>query len=290
MIRGYLGEFGSGKTLSMVWDLIQSMYRGRKVVSNTPIELLFDPLFGKKKYIKANFIQEGDRFQYALEHWENCIFAIDEASVYLPSTYWNKLPPGLIVKFAQQRKYRTDFYYTSQIYGHSVKRLRDLTHIVYLCRRRTLFPRIPLPWKKTIRNQDGSTWKKGVSIPALQIFINKKFNPAYMHGEQSKKKYDRYYYGTRTIYPSQVKRVFRAYNTNYVVDMSAMMKVKGFTQPHTDAELEKMQQQAIDDFIASPDNPGSTDPGRLDTTSSVPEVGRDTTDRALQEVVKKVSL
>ena len=242
MIRGYLGEFGSGKTLSMVWDLIMSMYRGRKVVSNTPIEINLDLPFRKKKYLKANFIPEGDRFQWALEHWENCLFAIDEAAVYLPSNYWNKMPPGLIVKFAQQRKYRTDFYYTSQIYGHSVKRLRDLTHIVYLCRRRTLFPGIRIG-KRQI-------------LPRVQLFINKKFNPAYMHGEQSKKKYDRYYWGNRVLYPSQVKRVFRAYNTNYVVDMSAMMKVKGFTQPKTDQELEEMQQQAIDDFIAQP--PGDT--------------------------------
>lgn len=239
MIRGYLGEFGSGKTLSAVWDLMQYMYRGRKVVSNTPIELHYDPFLKKKKYIKAIFIQEGDKFQYYLEHYENCIFFIDEASVYLPSTYWNKLPPGLIVKFAQQRKYRTDFFYTTQIYGHSVKRLRDLTHIIYLCRRRTLFPRIHLPWKKNGR------W---ATAGPLQIFINKKFNPAYMHGEQSQKKYERYYYGTRTLYPSQVKRVFRAYNTNYVVDMSAMMKVKGFSQPHTDAELEEIQKNAVDDF------------------------------------------
>ena len=144
MIRGYLGQFGSGKTLNMVWDLIQAMARGRKVISNTPIELLYDPFLGKKRYLKAEFIAEGDRFQWALEHRENCILAIDEAAVYLPSTYWSKLPPALIVKFAQQRKYRTDFYYTSQVYGHAIKRLRDLTHVVYLCRRRVLFPYIKI--------------------------------------------------------------------------------------------------------------------------------------------------
>jgi len=256
MIRGYLGEFGSGKTLSMVWDLIQLMYKGRRVISNTPIELNYDPPIGRKRYLKAVHIQEGEKFQYALEHWENCTFAIDEAAVYLPSNYWNKMPPGLIVKFAQQRKYRTDFYYTSQIYGHSVKRLRDLTHVVYLCRRKTYIPGIPLPWKNKIKNKDGSAWYRRARLAPLQIFINKKFNPAYMHGEQSKKKYDRYYWGTRILYPSQVRRVFRAYNTNYVVDMSAMMKVKGFTQPKSDKDLEMEQQQAIDDYLMQ--QPGDT--------------------------------
>jgi hypothetical protein len=235
MIRGYLGEFGSGKTLNMVWDLMQAMYRGRRVISNTPIELFYDPFLKKKKYIKAEFIQEGDRFQWALEHRENCILAIDEAAVYLPSSYWNRLPAGLIVKFAQQRKYRTDFYYTSQVYGHAIKRLRDLTHVVYLCKRKMLFPRIPLPWKKKIVNQDdGDTWYKQAGLGPLQIFIARKFNPAYLHGEPNEKKYKRFYWGSRTLYPSQVRRVFRAYNTNYVVDMSAMMKVKGFVQPTWD--------------------------------------------------------
>lgn len=219
MIRGYLGQFGSGKTLNMVFDLMNAMYKGRKVISNTPIELLYDPIGKKKKYIKAEFIPEGDRFQWALEHRENCILAIDEAAVYLPSNYWNKMPPGLIVKFAQQRKYRTDFYYTSQIYGHSVKRLRDLTHLVFLCRRRILFPGFKI---------------FGHWFRPLQIFIAQKFNPAYMHGEQTDKKRKRFFYGSRILYPSQVRRVFRAYDTNYVVDMSAMMKVKGFNQPTWD--------------------------------------------------------
>jgi len=254
MITGYLGDFGSGKTLNMVWDLIQAMYHGRKVISNTPIELLYDPLFSKKVYLKAEFIAEGDKFQWALEHRENCILAIDEAAVYLPSTYWNKLPPALIVKFAQQRKYRTDFFYTSQVYAHSVKRLRDLTHRAYLCRRRMITPTIYFPFKQKIINKDnGEVWYRKRRINGLTLFIAKKFIPAFFHGEQSQKKYERYYLGQRILYPSQVRRVFKAYDTNYVVDMSAMMKVKGFEQP-------QQYKEGTDEPIIP-----------IDTTSSVSE-------------------
>jgi len=205
MIRAYVGDFGSGKTLNMAWDLINAMYRGRKVISNTPIDGWFDPIFKRKKRVKAEFIEKGDDFLKALAYRENCIFAIDEAAVYLPNIYWHKLPPELIVKFAQNRKYRTDFYYTTQGFGMAVKRLREITHRVMLCHQsRFLF------------------WR---------TFTARTFKPEYFYGTYTKQKYERYYLRTRRLWPSDIKRVIRAYNTNYVVDMSAMMKVKGFSQP-----------------------------------------------------------
>jgi hypothetical protein len=205
MIKAYVGDFGSGKTLNMVWDLINAMYRGRHVISNTPISIEFDPIFKHKKWCKCEFIPRGDEFLNALAYRQNCIFAIDEAAVYLPNIYWSKLPPELIVKFAQNRKYRTDFWYTSQGFGMAVKRLRELTHRVMLCYRRSFF--------------------------GINTFLAKNFKPEFFRGDPTLKKYQRYYMGSRILYPSQIKRVFRAYNTNYVVDMSAMMKVKGFKQP-----------------------------------------------------------
>lgn len=230
MIRGYLGEFGSGKTLNMVWDLIEAMSKGRHVISNTPIKILWDPPFKKKKWLEAEFIPQGDLFQKAVAYREHCIFAIDEAEVYLPNIFWNKMPPELIVKFHQQRKYATHIWYTAQMFGHSVKRLRDLTHIIYACRKRTYSPRIRLG--------------KFV-IPPLELYGVKKFHPAYFHGEPSIKKYKRFYRGSRTLYPSQVRRVYRAFDTNYVVDFSAMMTVKGFMQPTKEDLHALIEKQAI---------------------------------------------
>jgi len=205
MIKAYVGDFGSGKTLNMVHDLILAMYKGRKVIANTPIEGYYDPFLKKKKYIKAEFIAKGDDFLNALAYRQNCIFAIDEAAVYLPNIYWHKLPPELIVKFAQNRKYRTDFYYTTQGFGMAVKRLREITHRVNLCHQsRFLF------------------WR---------TFTARTFRPEYFQGQYTKQKYQRCFIKARKLYPSDIRRVFKSYNTNYVVDMSAMMRVKGFKQP-----------------------------------------------------------
>jgi len=210
MIRGYIGDVGSGKTANAVYDCMRAMYYGKRVISNTPIQGKFDPPFKKMHYVKAQFIPNGRDFLYALAHQENCLFLVDEAAVYLPNFFWNKIPPELIVKFAQNRKYRTDFYYTSQGLGHTVKRLRDLTQQIVSCRANFFF-----------------MWR---------ILQCRYFDPAFFTGQPTKDKWQRYYRGGRTLWPSQLKRVFATYDTHYVVDSSAMMKVKDFTQPVWDGK------------------------------------------------------
>lgn len=222
MIKAYVGDFGSGKTANMVWDLMQAMIRGAHVITNTPIKFYHDPLIGKGRWYEAEFISNGKKFQEAIAYRQNCIFAIDEAAVYLPNIYWSKLPPEFIVKFAQNRKYRTDFYYTTQGFGHAVKRLRELTHICILCNRSRLLPLPAIKFK--IKNR-----KIYIGPPVL--FKARFFDPAMFYGTWTIKKYERYLRKTRYLYPSQIKRIFRSYNTMYVVDASAMMNVKGFVQP-----------------------------------------------------------
>src|SRR4030042_1364052 len=197
MIKGYIGMFGMGKTLNMVYDLIRLMKKGRRVVSNTPIEFIHQ---GKK--IKSDFIRDADRFQQALIYDRNCSFAIDEASVYLPNNYWHKLPPEFIMKFAQARKSRTDFYYTTQGYGHTIKRLRDLTHVVVKC------------WKQHFLGLK--------FLPYVFISIN--YDPQfYGHSSTSEKKARQYTWGRRILYPREYISTFEAYNTFYEVEGSAMV-------------------------------------------------------------------
>ena len=67
------------------------------------------------------------------------------------------------------------------------------------------------------------------------------------------------------MYPSQIKRIFKAYDTMYVVDMSAMMKVKGFEQPKQYDE-EGKEIMKIQDSITIPSyKDESTDEGRPQT-------------------------
>jgi hypothetical protein len=243
MIKAYVGDFGSGKTLSMVWDLMQRMKDGRKVVTNTPIKFYHKGLFDKKgKYYEAKFIPDGEEFLWSISHSEDCIIAIDEAAVYLPNMYWNKLPPALIVKFAQNRKYSTDIWYTTQGFGQAVKRLRELTHFVMLCHSERVL------WIPDIRFK---LFGKKFYKRMWKLFVNRKFLPGFFHGEPTPKKWDRYYKGSRILYPSQVKRVFRAYDTLYVVDTSAMMKVSGFVQPKKLSE-EQIEIAKIQNEVAVP--------------------------------------
>lgn len=245
MIKAYVGDFGSGKTLNMVWDLMNAMKRGVHVISNTPIEFYEKSLFGKIRHYKAEFIPNGKEFQKAIAYRQNCIFGIDEAAVYLPNIYWHKLPPEFIVKFAQTRKYRTDFWYTSQGFGMAVKRLRELTHRVLLCYGKRV---LPLPY---INFRIG---KRKIKLFGWKRYITKIFRPEYFYGQPSFKKYERCYLGSRSLWPSQVRRVYKAYNTYYVIDASAMMGVKGFEQPTLKEQEEKIEIKVNTEYAISKDD------------------------------------
>ena len=252
MIRGYVGQFGSGKTLNMIWDACRAMYKGRRVVSNTPIELLYDPVIGKKKYLKAQFISDGDSYLEHLIYDSHCIFLVDEAAVYFPNQFWNKFPPELIVKFSQQRKFHTDFWYTVQRHGHTVKRMRDLAHEIIECHKRNI-----LPWV--------DFWK--IHYHGLAFYQAKRFSPDYFDGAQNAKKYERCFRGSRYMWPSAVKRAYRAYNTEYLVDTSAMLKLKDFMKK---VKQMKMNKQS-DVSGGSPDLPENTT-GSVEAMKATPQV------------------
>ena len=223
--RAYTGYFGSGKTLNACWDLITAMYKGRHVISNTPIEgyVKLRP-FGKLKHVKAEFISSGTEYQKALAYRENATFFTDEASVFFPSMFWSKLPSEIIVKFHQVRKYRCSFWYTTQVLNHTVKRLRDLTHVVYVC---------------------NSFRFMGIGQRCYRL---RKFRPEFFYGQKelNDKNKRRYFLGSRTLYPSQQRKVFKAYDTEYVIDMSAMMKVQGFYQPTFSKTAKERLKEAIE--------------------------------------------
>lgn len=206
MIKGYVGNLGQGKTLNMVYDIMQIMKRKwhRAIVSNTPIKFKH----GGKIY-EAEFYGTGDAFERQIIHRQNAVFVVDEASVFFPNNYWNRLPKEYIAKFAQSRKFGCDFYYTSQGLGHTVKRLRDLTNVVVSCKKRKLF---------------------GLFGP--DIFYADGFDPMYFgRALTSRKSFDRYHIYSRTLYPRQYRFVYKAFNTKYVVQDSALVKMTRLGQP-----------------------------------------------------------
>lgn len=197
-IRGYVGEFGSGKTLSLVWDAINAMYQGHRVISNFPIECDFAPPFRKKRHVKAEYLATGMELQMAIGTQEGCIFAIDETAIYLPQAYWSHMPPEVIVKFHQVRHYDAAIWYTVQEFNESVKALRILTQHVYLC--------------------------EVLDIFAFQLFENTLFKRKYFEGMPTEAKYEQYFRGHRFIWPSEATAAMKAYHTKYRIESSMHFK------------------------------------------------------------------
>jgi hypothetical protein len=198
-IRGYVGEFGSGKTLSLVWDCLNAMYFGHRVISNFPIEGDFSPPFFKKKHLKSEFIFEGEKFKEAISTQENCIFAVDETAIYLPQHYWNKMPPEVVVKFHQVRHYDAAIWYTVQEFNESVKTLRILTQHVFICEQ--------------------------LYFGLFNLFWNRLYKRKYFEGMPTPAKHELYFRGQRLIYPSEARMAMRAYHTKYRVESSMHFKL-----------------------------------------------------------------
>ena len=129
MIFGYVGEFGAGKTLNMVFDVMVSMiYFHKHVFSNIPIQ--FDH---ENKHYEATYVPDGKEFRKGIFKQRNTEIVIDEAGVYMPNFMWNKVPEQVLMQFHEQRHTGCNVYYTTQVNRHTVKRLRDLSYIVNVC-------------------------------------------------------------------------------------------------------------------------------------------------------------
>jgi hypothetical protein len=191
MIRAYVGLLGEGKTISMINDAIYHLERGRKIITNV------DFMWKKGgKVFRPDFRTARD-FERALFTEDNCIFLIDEASIFFPSYFWNKLSMDYIIKFAQARKYGLDIYYTSQGYNHTIKRLRDLTNVVVKCKRSHI-GKFDL-WIK-------NTWYDP------EFFDIKIFN------DEIEKKYILY---SRRILRGRLHKLFKSYDTMYKIEMGS---------------------------------------------------------------------
>lgn len=193
MIKGYIGLLGEGKTLSMVFDAVEALKQGKRVISNTPIH---STIKGKELFAVC-LPQHG--IEEALKTETNALFCIDEASIVFPSWFWAKLSGDFLIRFAQARKFGLDIFYTSQGYNHTIKRLRDLTNIVTKCSKHTFF---------------GQTF-----------FRNLDYDPEYfaykiINGTSMEKKF---ILRRRFIYPWQAKQIYKAFDTYALVQASALM-------------------------------------------------------------------
>lgn len=230
MIAGYIGAVGAGKTLNMVYDLMEEMKWGHRVVSNTPINFEWRG----RKY-SAEFIRNSDDFKKAMFYEQNCILAIDEASVFLPNNYWNRIPPEMIAKFAQSRHFAMDMYYTSQGWGHTVKRLRDLTTDAFLCRRRRFFGFSSLPVFPFIRRKWNNKYQRkewGLKTVDALVFERVRVSTAFFKSSATTyKRIKHMIYNTRRIYPVQAQSIYPTYDTRFNITGSALVKMENIYRP-----------------------------------------------------------
>lgn len=191
MIQAYVGLPGTGKTLAMVHDAIPLLKSGIKVFSNFPIR------FGKQKdgtFRYQTITLNPVDFMDAIQYEDNAAFLVDECNVVF-SSYDDakKLDRGLLNRFAQGRKLNLDFYFTSQRFGHSLKRIRDLTNVVIDC--------------------------KKMVVLTFTIFRNVYYNPVIYEREAL---FDtpleaKYILKKRFIYPWQLGGLFAKYPTEFII-------------------------------------------------------------------------
>jgi len=223
MIRLYIGNLGTGKTLHMVRDLIEDMKQGATVISNTPIRYT-----SGRRVLESITISKSEDFMRALINVSNAIIAIDELAVFFPSDYWSQMPPELTYKFAQSRKMACDFYGTTQGIMHTIKRLRDLTNEVVECSLHRFF--LPLPCRPRVLLPDGRSYKSFDILRPI-CFRGITYNPElYKHKIVDPEKMKVFEYGRDLIYPSEARRLFKAYNTYFRVKGNAMGDFKGIIE------------------------------------------------------------
>ena len=188
MIQAYVGLPGTGKTFAMVSDTIPLIKSGVRVFSNFPVKWIH-----RKQEYKTYFLSPPD-FMEAIQYEDNATFLVDECNVVF-SSYDDakKIERGLLNRFAQGRKRNLDFYFTSQRFGHSLKRIRDLTNVVIDCRK--------------------------INFLTFTFFRNIYYNPIIFDREAlfDTPLEQKYILKKRFFFPWQLRYVYNKYDTNFIV-------------------------------------------------------------------------
>lgn len=196
MIQAYVGLPGTGKTYALVMDAIplikEGIQKNYTVYSNFPIKWR-EKHKGKTFEYHSICLNPVD-FMDALEYISPAVFLVDEANIIFSSYDWKNIERGMLNRFAQGRKLGLDFYYTSQRYGHSLKRLRDLTNYVIQCKKMNIF--------------------------GLTFFRHIYYNPLIFDRENlfDTPLENKYILKKRFIWPHQLRYIYTKYDTNFIVE------------------------------------------------------------------------
>lgn len=210
MVRAYVGTrkipTGSGKTLSMMYDIRKFLLQKSKIkyniLSNTQFLLREKKMFGDEVEFEAQYIKDKDLFIDTMCKVTNTIILIDELSAWFDARNWKMLPKEFDIRIKQYRKVNVHLLYTAQNFKHVDLRVQQFTNVIVECS--------PTP-KPDIES---------FAPPPSPIWIRQYWrHPDYFETDvqaairRDPKMEGDYTYKKRTIYLSELKRTFPTFDT-----------------------------------------------------------------------------
>lgn len=219
MIRIYCGKPRQGKTIHMMYDAIKHLIHGRRVITNTPLQVNI-----KGRIVKADFYPDPEEYQYNFLQGQHCLILCDESSLYFSSLRWSKLSLDFFAKFRQAGKMSSDLYCTSQSWIDTVSSLRRVAEQATLCRKRNWLIPFAIDLRRDVYNKKwGFYERKGIVLKTPTVYHMTYVDARYF--SSSALRYEtlqRFIHGTRTMYPSIARRVMACYDHEYQITSSAV--------------------------------------------------------------------
>lgn len=121
-VVGYVGKWGTGKTLVLALDGLAALRAGQDVYATFHLR---DPLTGRE----AHYVDPGAGVD-ALYGVRDGVLLIDEVNVVFPSRKWQSAPTDMLYLWAQGRKRSVAVRWTSQTERRVDTVIREVTHEV----------------------------------------------------------------------------------------------------------------------------------------------------------------
>lgn len=210
MIKAFCGDVGSGKTLSMIYEVLPWVKRDFRIVANLPIssrvwkqngvrEILRTKRLGEMVLRKAEVIEKWETFFNQFITSTNTIFLMDEAGAWFSNYSWKLVPDEVYNRFFQHRKYNVHLLYTTQDFGFVAKKLREMTNIVAECEAPLRFP------------ADKSVpYSQGTPIIVRNVLYKPLYYTQNSYSIESEKKFIK---GRKFIFSGGLREAFEAYDT-----------------------------------------------------------------------------
>lgn len=137
MIKGYVGDIGSGKTLFLVRDSQWFFKNGYDVYSNMPMWGWYGKGKNKTKVLSHYLYPDEfmDKIRSAFSQKKPTLFVIDEATLVLSAYDWKKTDKDLLMFISQSRKFNIHIFYTSQRFKDVIVPLRENATVVVECKK-----------------------------------------------------------------------------------------------------------------------------------------------------------